>query len=643
MSISVPDLTALDFYVDWDNDGFTAGDIVDEVLSMSVSIGATGGGQRVASVGSLLVTFDNSSRKFSPKYTSGPHYSSDWIGLPVQIIANDGSAITVYTGKTVVWNPNSNRYGDRQATVLCEDKMAEYQRTVDLGLILRKEQSADELLKQIGAAVFRTVAATETLTFTSNANDGDTATIDLLEMGADVVYTFKTTPAAAYDVQIGATSTATAANFAQAVNGDPAGIGSAYYTGTLYHLLVTAEASSNTVDITARTRGTWANDIRLQVSAGTPTPRFSWGGATMSGGTDGPSSVDYDTGIESFTWSGDQWVPGDWNGITAIQDVITSEWGWFGVGRDGVPVFKNRQYTALAQASSTITLDNTQGSLTNPRLDRADMGNRWIVSTTPRRERVSGTIGTGPESILVPGTTGVERWNGTDAAGPTGTVTIKVPFKDQTSGRAIAATRVNPLIAGTHYSVNEAADGSGPDYTNDPAVAISYIITATYLEITFINNAFGPLYWNDLYIEGEGLLSFDEQQISAEDSTSITTFGLLEKSTVLPLPMLAVFPETLAAYMVDTRKDPTFLYDGAYYDAPSEASASHLLNVDLFDVVKISDDQTGVSDDKYIVTGMAYEFAAGSVSEVTLFGELISNFDYAQFDVGRFDQDRFGL
>ena len=645
MQSGSPDLDVVLFYVDWDNDGFDADDVVHDVESVSITIGALGGGQRVASVGTLEAVLDNSSREYSSKNASGSHYSSDWIGLPVQVVVNDGTSdLTIFTGTTEDWLPDSNLYGGRLARVVCSDKMADFQRIVDLGLILRGSLGADELLKMIGAAVYRTAAATATLTFTSNANDGDTATVDVLEFGSDTVYTFKNTPAAAYDVQIGASAAATAANFAQAVLGDPQGIGSAFYTGTLYHLLVTATSSSNVVTVTARSRGTWANEIRLQVSAGTPTPRFSWSGATLSGGADGPSgSLSYDSGVEEFEYAGDQWLPGEWNGVTAIQDIVTTEWGWFGIGRDGVPVFKNRQYQFLAQASSSVTVDNTQSALINPRLSRTDIGNRYTVGWTPRRALTSGTIGTAPPSILVPGSTGSERWNGIDPPGDPGTVIIKVPFKDQTSGRPIAATRVNPLIAGTHYTVNEAADGSGVDYTTDGSLTLSYIVASTYLEITFINTALGPLYVNGLYIEGLGLVSFDEQQVIAQDSTSITTFGLLEKSLTLPLPTTNVFPEALATYLTSTHKDPILRYDGADYDSPSTAAVSHLLNIDLFDVISVSDDQLSVSAERYIITGASYELVAGDVSRVALFGELIDDYDYLILDVGRLDQDRLAL
>lgn len=629
MSLSVPDLSAVSLYVDLDEDGFDSGDIVTEIEGISISIGSAGGGQRVASNGIMTITLDNASRKFSSKNSGGPYYGSNWVGAPVQLVVNDGVGnITLFTGKAVDWFVTSNLYGDRLVQVICSDKMEDFQRTTDLGLIIRADQTADDLLKMIGAAVFRTDPATATLTFTSNALDGDTATIDALEFGSDIVYTFKNTPAAAYDVQIGASAAETASNFAQAVLGDPQGIGSAYYTGTLYHVLVTATAASNVVTIRARARGAWGNAIRLRADAGV-IARFAWSGATASGGTDGPDvTLNYDSGIEVFDYAGDQWLSGEWNGYTAVQDVVNSEYGWFGINRDGEPVFKNRQYAFLAQTSSSVTVDNTQSILVNARLSRADMGNRYVVSATPRRELTSGTIGSAPTSIKVPGNSGTARWNGWDSLGDPGTVTVKIPFKDETSGSAIAALRVNPLIAGTHYTVNEQADGSGVDYTYDPALSLSYIITATYLEITFINDATGPLHVNDLYVEGTGLVSFDQQQFIAQDETSIATYGVLEKTADLPLPMSNVFPESLATYLVSTHKDPIFRFDGAVYDAPSEASTSHLLNIGLFDVINVSDDQTGVSSERYIVTGMNYELAPNSVSEVTLYGELIDDFTY---------------
>lgn len=111
------------------------------------------------------------------------------------------------------------------------------------------------------------VKATGTLTASSTGPaNNDTVTIGVQ------TYTFKTTPASAYDVALG-TSTATAlSNLADAINGE--------LEGTPKNVLVTASATSTTVVVTAREAGADGNSIAT-TETGT---NLAFGGATLSGG-----------------------------------------------------------------------------------------------------------------------------------------------------------------------------------------------------------------------------------------------------------------------------------------------------------------------------------------------------------------------
>lgn len=79
------------------------------------------------------------------------------------------------------------------------------------------------------------VASQGTLTIAEPVSDGDEFTIDT------TVYTLKTTPAAAYDIAIGADEPATKVNIVAAINasGTP---GTEYFAGTLIHPTVSAAA-----------------------------------------------------------------------------------------------------------------------------------------------------------------------------------------------------------------------------------------------------------------------------------------------------------------------------------------------------------------------------------------------------------------
>jgi hypothetical protein len=117
--------------------------------------------------------------------------------------------------------------------------------------------------------------ATEDLTFTDVGNDTETVTID------GVVYTLAASLSEAYDVLIGASATATAANLAAAINGG-AGEGETYGTDTVAHPSVVASSAAEVLTATARVAGTAGNSIATTETSS----EASWGAAVLSGGAD---------------------------------------------------------------------------------------------------------------------------------------------------------------------------------------------------------------------------------------------------------------------------------------------------------------------------------------------------------------------
>lgn len=118
--------------------------------------------------------------------------------------------------------------------------------------------------------------ATGTVTFTGVPTADDTVTID------GIVYTFKASPSAANEVDIGGDADTNGANLAKAINrtGTP---GTEYGADTAAHPTVEASNSSGTVTITARDPGTVGNGVTLAESADNTTVS----GANLTGGTDG--------------------------------------------------------------------------------------------------------------------------------------------------------------------------------------------------------------------------------------------------------------------------------------------------------------------------------------------------------------------
>ena len=124
------------------------------------------------------------------------------------------------------------------------------------------------------AAAIGGAYASGTVTFSGAPSNNDTVTVN------GVVYTFKTTPAAARDVAIGATSALAAEYLAAAINADPSLVGTGFYSTTTAHTTCIASASGAVVTVYARAHGTAGNSFTLAESGSSTTVS----GANLSGG-----------------------------------------------------------------------------------------------------------------------------------------------------------------------------------------------------------------------------------------------------------------------------------------------------------------------------------------------------------------------
>ena len=118
--------------------------------------------------------------------------------------------------------------------------------------------------------------ATGVLSFSGQVSDGDTVTIDTK------TYTFKTTltDVDGY-VLIGADASESALNLVKAITGFVPGRGNVYAESTTIHTTVTALRDGDTVEVTAKDRGTSGNSIATTETSS----QLSWGDTTLTGGT----------------------------------------------------------------------------------------------------------------------------------------------------------------------------------------------------------------------------------------------------------------------------------------------------------------------------------------------------------------------
>lgn len=200
-------------------------------------------------------------------------------------VASGTQALYENTGDTdsAVWNLVGNivtaDIGDNQVTTV---KIAD--EAVTAGKLAAALDLDGKAVSIPSTSAPVNAVAAESVVTVSTLIDGDTVTI------GETVYRFKTTPAQAYDVALGANDAAALDNLKLAINANGTGDGSDYYTGTLEHPDVEATTNTDTTQkIVAKVAGTAANSIATTSTGGTAT----WADTTLGGGTgDSVAGVD---------------------------------------------------------------------------------------------------------------------------------------------------------------------------------------------------------------------------------------------------------------------------------------------------------------------------------------------------------------
>jgi hypothetical protein len=137
---------------------------------------------------------------------------------------------------------------------------------------------------------------------------------------------------------------------------------------------------------------------------------------------------------------------------------------------------------------------------------------------------------------------------------------VYAPFHDANSERVGAVGVVEPA-AGTDYTVNDRPDGSGFDYTSDPAFSIDTVIEATRAEFTLGNTATGPLYVTLLQIRGKPIRTYDPVVIEEADSTSQDAYEVRAVMLDLPMQPDPVFAQSYGEYLIGRFKTPFLSVD----------------------------------------------------------------------------------
>lgn len=404
--------------------------------------------------------------------------------------------------------------------------------------------------------------------------------------------------------------------------------------------ITTSAVTSTDVDLIAAARGAWSNSISIDYTGAAALNWFN-----NPAGSDATLSTDYDAGRVTFDYAGDRWR-GDDNALSAIEDITLSEWGFFVILADGTVTFLDRDWWfKLFLATPALTISDEQAMLDSG-VSIDGVYTEVIVNYVPRGETVSGTIVRARGPIEVPGQWGTARWTGArlPIVNPGGGSTItKIPAVDD-SGNMLGVNNLDlPPIAGTNFTVSENRDGSGFDYTYKNHIGISVVINGGDVECSFTNDAYGPLYVQNFYLEGVGLIAYNPQQVIFADEDAVADYGRITLGVFLPLPATYTFANDLALYLLNTRKAPQNRLARMVLLANRVVGGVNVNSLDIGDVISVTETQTGLSGHKAVVMGINAYHTKGGRQQVTLDLIDLEATTYAIFDECLFDEAYFAL
>lgn len=474
-----------------------------------------------------------------------------------------------------------------------------------------------------------TVLATSTLTPTPSA----TNTV-VVAGGPTLVANTK------YWLVLKSTGAQSAGNFwnwdASVVGGYPGGSaqnstnGGASYTDFPGDDLTSSFTLVAATTLTSLLRGAVGNAIALaESSAG-----ITLGGSTLAGGADAPAgAISLDTGRITIPYAGDNWQSETTTALSAIQDIITTEWGYFFQDRSGNFVFHNRDWI-FKQITTAAALSSDNATEVTGDMDLSDVYNHVRVSSVPRSTLASGVILTANNPILVPGQSGSERWSGNVVLPGGGVNTFKLEALDPTTKQKVGILSLTlPPRPNTDWKANEQTDSSGVDYsvTGGP-ISFSVAVQGTGVEVTAKNTALGPLYLTQFKLTGAGLAMYDPVVSAAEDATSETAYGKRVLTLDLPMQLSTNVAIALAGYLLSKYKVPKMHVKSVRYKGNNYVNGVPIHSIELGQTITLTDAQMGISGQRYLVIGNEYERDLGDALTVTLFLERLDDVTYGILD-----------
>ena len=309
-----------------------------------------------------------------------------------------------------------------------------------------------------------------------------------------------------------------------------------------------------------------------------------------------PLATSYSDNGDELEHYGQAWKPEHTTARDALKQICDAVWGRFFITRSGTATYWSREDRQDPSGSAQLTLSDHAVNQMLMDLDVNGVINKCQVVVYPAE-----TVG----SVQ-------EIWRARTALriAPGQSREVHALFRDDNGERCAAVDVVEP-VANTDYTVNEASDGSGVDYTTEPSFSISFDTQATRMKITLGNTATGPLYVTLLKVRGKPIRIYDPITFEDEDATSQAAYEV--RATTLDLQMQGdpVFGEALAGYLVHRYKDPALVVDQVTVNDRDTINSTNVYSLELLDKVLISDSQSGAASLLHWIRGVEYDLGTG--------------------------------
>lgn len=302
-----------------------------------------------------------------------------------------------------------------------------------------------------------------------------------------------------------------------------------------------------------------------------------------------------DTGVSDLTLTGEDWGP-DTAASRVIKDMLDVERGLFFIDRNGKVIFRNRQYYIDPATAPTVTVID---------MDDEVNGGKYVHGQAYKnvvRVNYKPSASTADEIVWR------SKGNGIRLNGKTKGKKVEVKF-EYDDGRKMTVSSINPFNDGSLNASSYAANTlAGVDITDQVSVVLEQLENGlAQLSMTHHGSIRAQI---TVILRGALVDSAGGETVEVVDSESLGA-GRYE----LPMSVKVLQDETeatnLANYLLDIHREEFGQFLNLTIKSRNDTWAARQLDLEIGDLIELSEYQTGHSSKDYISIGETFDWTPG--------------------------------